>query len=218
MVLHLVGHVTHYGASRVIYTKRKEEIIKKIFQIWISIFGSAKKFLIDNGGELDNYEFRSLSENVNIRICTTAAESPWRNGIVERHNATLGFSVQKIMDDLKCDLSLAVAWAVSAKNALHNVHGFSPNQLVFGKNPNFPAVESNKPLEGKTASEIVACNLNTVHAACQAFIKSESAEKLRKALRHQTCKYSDVKYFTGDIVYFKRNNGNEWKGPGTVIS
>ena len=28
------------------------------------------------------------------------------------------------MDDLKCDLSLAVAWAVSAKNALHNVHGF----------------------------------------------------------------------------------------------
>ena len=54
-------------------------------------------------------------------------------------------------------------------------------------------------------------------AARQAFIKSESAEKLRRALRHQTRTYSDVKYFTGDIVYYKRNNSNEWKGPGTVI-
>ena len=95
--------------------QKKRRNYQKIFQIWISIFGSAKTFLVDNGGEFDNDEFRSSCENVYIRICTTAAESPWSNGIVERHNATLGFSVQKIMDDLKCDLSLAVAWAVSAK-------------------------------------------------------------------------------------------------------
>ena len=42
------------------------------------------------------------------------------------------------------------------------------------KNPNFPAVVRNKlpALEGKTTSEIVACNLNAMHAARQAFIKS----------------------------------------------
>ena len=74
----------------------------------ISIFGSAKKFLVDNGGEFDNYESRPLCETVKIRICNTAAESPRSNGIVERHNATPGFSAQKITDDLKCDLSLAV--------------------------------------------------------------------------------------------------------------
>ena len=217
--LHLVDHATCYSASCVIYTKRKQEIIKKIFQIWIAIFGSAKKFLVDNVGEFVNDEFRSLCENVNIGICTTAAESPWSNGIVERQNATLGFSVQKIMDDLKCDLSLAVAWAVSAKNALHNVHGFNPNQLVFEKDPNFPAVVRNKPsaLVGKTTSEIVACNLNAMYAARQAFIKSESAEKLRRALHYQTRICNDMKYFTGDIVYYKRNNSYEWRGPGTVI-
>ena len=182
MVFHLVDPATHYRTSCVIYTQKKEEIIKRIFQIWITIFGSAKKYLVENGGEFDNDEFRSLCENVNRRICTTAVESPWSDGIVERHNATLGFSVQKIIDDLKCDLSLAVAWAISAKNTLHNVHGFSPNQPVFGKNQNFPAVESSKPpaLEGKMANEIVACNLKAMHAAHQAFIKSESAEKLRR--------------------------------------
>ena len=66
-------------------------------------------------------------------------------------------------------------------------------------------------------SEIVVCNLNAMHAARQAFIKSESAEKLRRALCDQTRAHSDVKYFTGDIVCYKRNNSNEWRGPGTVI-
>ena len=56
-----------------------------------------------------------------------------------------------------------------------------------------------------------------MHAARQAFIKSESAEKLRRALCYHTRTSSDVKYFTGDNVYYKRNNSNEWKGPGTVI-
>ena len=68
--MHLVDYASRYSTSCVIYTKRKEEIIKKIFQIWISIFGSAKKFLVNNGGEFDNDEFRPLCENVNIRIYT----------------------------------------------------------------------------------------------------------------------------------------------------
>ena len=67
--------------------------------------------------------------------------------------------------------------------------------LYLEKTPNVPTVESNKPpaLEGKTTNEIVACNLNAMHAARQAFIKSVSAEQLRRALRHQTRTYSDVK-------------------------
>ena len=56
-----------------------------------------------------------------------------------------------------------------------------------------------------------------MHAARQPFLKSESAEKLRRALSHKTRTYSNVKFFTGDIVYYKRNNSNEWKGPGTMI-
>ena len=49
--MHHVSYTVH---------QKKEEIIKKIFQIWVSIFGSAKKFLIDNGGELNDDEFSLL--------------------------------------------------------------------------------------------------------------------------------------------------------------
>ena len=83
---------------------------------------------------------------------------------MERHNAVLGLTVSKTMEDIKCDLNLAVAWAISAKNSLKNVHGYSPNQLVFGKNPNYPNACDNKipALEGKTSSKIVAENLNAM--------------------------------------------------------
>ena len=72
----MIDHLTRFSASCVIKSKHKEVIVKKIFQIWISIFGSAKKCLVDNAGEFNNHEFISLCENVNIHICTTAAEAP----------------------------------------------------------------------------------------------------------------------------------------------
>ena len=76
------------------------------------------------------------------------------------------------MNDTNCDLDVAVAWAISAENSQKNVHGFSPNQLAFGRNPNFPNVCDNAlpALEGKTTSEIVkrqfkcyASGLSTVY-------------------------------------------------------
>ena len=217
--LHLIDHATRYSVSCVIHSKKKEVIVRKLFEHWITTFGCAEKFLVDNGGEFCNDEFITFCENMNIRICTTAAESPWSNGLVERHNAVLGLTVSKTMEDIKCDLNLAVAWAISAKNSLKNVHGYSPNQLVFGKNPNYPSVCDNKipALEGKTSSKVVAENLNAMHAARQGFIKSESSDKIRRALKHQTRTHSDVHYSNGDLVYYKRNDCETWKGRGSVI-
>ena len=156
---------------------------------------------------IHNTEFQTLCENFNIRICTTAAESPWSNSLIEKHNVVLGLAVAKTLEDINCDLQLAVSWAVSAKNSLKNVHGFSPNQLVFGKNPNFPNVCDDllPALENKTTSEIVAKNLNALHQARQNYIKSESSSKIRQALKHQFQTYSDIIYNTDNLVYYKMN-------------
>ena len=47
--------------------------------------------------------------------------------------------------------------AISAKNSLKNVHGFSPNQLVFGSNPSFPNVMNKAPpaLGGKLPTKLL---------------------------------------------------------------
>ena len=219
-LIHIVDHLARYSTSCVIQSKRKEVIVESIFKIRIAIFGSPKNFQVDNEGEFNNSEFISSCRNININIKTTAAESPWSNVLVERHNGVLGNTVRKMMSDKpNYSLETGVAWAIAAKNSLKNMYGFSPNQLVFGKNPNFPNVESNKlpALEGVTCSKIVAENHSTMHDARQVFIKSESDEKLRRALRHQVRTSSEVKYVTGGKVDYKRGTDDYWKGPATVI-
>ena len=72
-------------------------------------------------------------------------------------------------------------------------------------------------LENKTTSEIVAKNLNALHQARQNYIKSESSSKIKQALKHQVQTYSDVIYNTGDLVYYKRKDNLNWKGPASVI-
>ena len=80
----------------------------------------------------------------------------------------------KSIDNVKCDLELALAWATAARNSLKYINGFSPNQMVFGKNPNFPVtLDSNlSALEGVTSSQVAADNLNAMHAARQAFMQN----------------------------------------------
>ena len=218
-ILHLIDNATKFSSAAVLKSKRKEEIVEKLFQHWIQIFGSPDNFLSDNGGEFNNDLMRELGELLNTRILTTAAESPWSNGVTERHNALLAGMVEKVMEDTNCSLEIAVAWSVSAKNALKNVHGFSPNQLVFGRNPNIPTVLNSKPpaLEGTTSSELIAEHLNAMHVARKSYIQAEASEKLRRALQKKTRTATVHTYKTGEEVYYKRNNSKRWHGPGIVI-
>ena len=158
-------------------------------------------------------------KNVNICILTTAAELPWSNGLIERHNAIVGYTVTKTMEDAGCDLKLTLSWAVTAKNSLKNVNGFSTNQIVFGGSPNYPtALNSKLPaLQGKSSSEVVASNIDAMHAARPTCIQSETSDEIKRALQYQTRTSGDVCYFTGDIVYYKRENNSQWHGPGTAI-
>ena len=79
--------------------------------------------------------------------------------------------IDRIIADRRCSLQVAVASAVSSKNALANVYGFSPNQLVFGKNPNFPSNLINKlpALETPCQSEVVCQKLSAIHSARKAY-------------------------------------------------
>ena len=215
----MIDNATRFCTATVINNKLPSTIISGIFSHWIVLFGAPKRILTDNGGEFNNEELRALGESYNIRVMATAAESPWSNGVCERLNAVIGDSVRKIIADSKCSVEIALAWAVSARNSLSNNSGFSPNQLVFGRNPCYPNVFSDMPpaLNPSPSSDLVRQNLNAMHTAREAFVKYESSEKLRRALRHNIRSNESSEIEIGDHVYYKRNNSHEWHGPGTVI-
>ena len=219
-VLHLIDCLTRFSASTIVPNKKAETIISSIFRIWISIFGPPATFLSDNGGEFANEKFLSMGEAYNIKVKTTAAESPWSNGLCERYNGILGEMTEKIIEDTGCSLTVALAWANSAKNTLQTVHGFSPSQLVFGYNPMLPSVLSDKPpaLSSESAyATIVEENLKAQRIARIAHVQAESSERIRRALNKNIRSSGDIKYINGDSVYFRRNQDNKWKGPATVI-
>ena len=97
----------------------------------------------------------------------------------------------KVKKDCQCDRETALAWAFSAKNCLINVNGFSPHQIVFGKNITLPSIFTDQPSADLPENEIVIKHLNTLHATRQAFINAGSSRKLKLALRKQTCNKRD---------------------------
>ena len=127
-----------------------------------------------------------MCEALGITVKTTAAESPWSNGLVERRNLVLSEMLDKIIDETDCGVSLAVSWRVNAKNSLHNVHGFSLYQLTLGKNPKLPSTLSDKvlALTNKPVSKVISQNLEALHKAREAFTAAENSERIRGALSH----------------------------------
>ena len=215
----IIDLATRFCAATVINNKQPATVIDGIFLCWISVFGAPSKVLTDNGREYNCEEFRQMGEAFNIKLLTTAAEAPWSNGSCERLNQVLGNHVTKILDASQCSLKTALAWAVAARNALVNNFGFSPNQLVFGHNPALPNLFQDKPpaLGPVSSSEVVRKNLNALHSARQEFIRLESDERIRRALRHNIRETNLELIENGREVYYKRNNDKEWHGPGVVI-
>ena len=215
--LHIIDLFSRLSAAAIIRKKDPQVIVDKFMQIWVGMYDAPEVGVYtDNGGEFNSQIFRDMAENLNMSVKTTAGYSPWSNGVVERHNATLTDTLIKMRENSDLSWETAICWAVNAKNSLLSVHGFSPYQIVYGRNPNLPSNIVNKApaLEGETISKIMGKHLTGLHEARKQFISSESREKVRRALR-KNIRPSGENFKNGDKVYFLREN--KWKGPGWVI-
>ena len=219
ILLHIVDLATRFSASSIIPSKLPDVIIKNIMSNWIAVFGSPKIIFTDNGGEFANQHFLDMCETFNINVRVTAAQSPFSNGIVERHNATLAHILDKILEENDCDIKTALSWAVNAKNSLNNIHGFSSYQLAIGYNPNLPN-NFNNLLPAATmefSNKNILENIQNMHKARKAYIEAESNERIRRALRKQTRTSSEQELSIGDLVYFKYAKEKRLRGPGYIL-
>ena len=221
-MIHFIDHFTKFSVCVIINDKKKETILRAFLECWIAIFGGPEALLSDNGGEFNNDDFKQLCEKFNVEVTATAAESPWSNGVVERHNSTVGAMVSKLVADGH-SLDDAARWACSAKNSLSNVEGFSPCQLVFGVNPNLPSVLTSKlpALDDCYGSygERLRMSLDVMEDARKAYIQAESSVKLKKAVMKQTRTHLPAGiYQLGDKVFFRRDRENVWRGPAKITS
>ena len=219
IILYMIDAFTRYTMAVVVQRKEPEMIVDAMMKSWIKYFGIMGGILTDNGGEFSSALTREVVSILDVMDHTTGAEAPWSNGLCEKNHALADNILQSVMrdyPDMKIDAALA--WACVAKNSLTNHFGFSPYQLVFGRNPRLPNVINDPPpsWEIKTKSQSLMENLKAMHATRQAFIKAESCERLKTALRSKI-RTSTAIYQNGEIVYYKRDNEEEWRGPAKVV-
>ena len=218
-ILHMIDMHTRYTQSVFINRKLSTTIIDNVMVHWTGIFGIMKGILTDNGGEFTSDEMREVASILDVDLKTTAAESPWQNGLCERVHQVTDMILLKLQAQYpRIRLTVLLKWANLARNSLQMWNGFSSHQLVFGKNPNLPDIMTAKvpALEEFTSSEVFAKHLNALHAAREAYIQSEASERIRRALRHRI-RASQQVFHTGERVYYKRDESERWLGPGKVL-
>ena len=64
------------------------------------------------------------------------------------------------------------------------------------------------PLENITTCELVANNLNAIHAARKAFIETEDSEKSRRAILRKARPSKNLNFQLGNKAYFKKRDSN----------
>ena len=87
-------------------------------------------------------------------------------------------------------------------------------------NPVLPSTLNDKLpalCDGVDTQQYLLKHLNALHVARQAFIQAESSSKIRQALNNNVRSYSDAVYSQGDLVYYKRVDSSQWKGPASVL-
>ena len=99
--------------------------------------------MVDNGGEFVNAKMMAICETFSIKFLTTGAYSPNQNGLCEKNHQLVDKMIAKMMnDDKNLKFPEALSSVVLAKNTLINVYGFSPLQLVTGRQPRLPGASS----------------------------------------------------------------------------
>ena len=211
-VLWLVDDATRLIAGQAISNKQPETIMTAIYTAWIMGHGKGpglpeKYFLADNGREFVNEKLLDLLQAAGISLKTTASYSPTMNGMNERNHAIADKIVEKLRhEDPNMTMQQAVDKAAWAKNTLINTQrGFSPFQMIYGRNPSIPGISecTTGSLENLSHNEIARKIIESMQSVRLQMLASEYDHRIKVAFKDNLPKSTNFKYDVGDQVVFK---------------
>ena len=87
--LHFIDELPNLVTALLSKVNNKILLYKNLWDTGQVYLGLQSQCLSNNGGEFAPKDFIDFCENLNIKTKTTAAESPWSNGICECHDAII---------------------------------------------------------------------------------------------------------------------------------
>jgi hypothetical protein len=204
-----------------------EEFRVRFLKDWLKCLPKPKVLRVDTEGCFRSQELIKWCEERMIQVVPIAGEAYWQVGKHSRHLHTLKQTMTKLAQDLGNNVSSPeiLALSVSAKNEMHQIRGYSPNQWAFGQNSDrvFSTLNCYEHLpnicsEDPTFHE----NIQRMSKAREMFLQADSHRKLARAALLKTRKTQTFE--VGDLVYYYRKGRGkaakqrgQWHGPARVL-
>lgn len=229
----MLDRATMYHQVSYIDDHSPETFVDVFMNRWIRWAGTPEEVSIDLERGFGSQEFASALGEAGVTVVPVAGQAHWQHGKIERHGGILKTMIQKVLHEIDGKKPLEVDWAAQevtqAKNMLAREHGFSPSQLVFGKEPRaFGEIEANGDIctvhfnAGERHTQL-AKRMKYRCAARQAYINAQAQELLSQSARNRTRTWKEPQI--GDRCFFYREVRRKgvsglvkaWHGPATVV-
>eukprot|EP00435_Cladocopium_sp_Y103_P063185 s737_g24.t1 len=229
-ILNIIDLATHFQVCVPLWHGIEIRKTRKAYRrFWKRWAGPPRKLISDGGGEFGEEWTDALTRDGTIHD-TTAAYSPWQNGVCERAGSTWKAAFQKAILELdpkgKHEVEEVCDHVTCARNALTRKEGYSPCQHVLGQDVRIPGtiLEVERQEQFESALEQGEHQYERAHrmrlAARRAFLEADSDMRIRRAIGHRT-RPQRGPFHPGNEVYIWRKsrgeNRHHWHGPGRVI-
>ena len=209
---------------------------------WLRYFGSPQMVVCDAGNEFRGSFERGL-ENSGILQHVIHPESPWENGLAERHGGWLKDRIDREIQSGRTlihnfnDLDEMLSSLTSSKNNWLNRGGFTPSQLVFGQMVRLPGelladdelalqgcLDAHEdPLQVDEAAGEFRRRFQIRERARQLALQQDAKEAIKQSSRAAV--HQDRHWAPGQWVYvYRRARANQelhlrdrWVGPGVIV-
>lgn len=231
--LSVLDRATMYHTACLVENHSPGCLLQALKNCWQNAFGAPRELVIDQERGFIGPEFVDDLQMSCAIVTSIAGQAHWQHGKIERHNGVLKDMLKRTVTGAQVsgpeDMNMMVKECVSAKNSLVREHGFSPQQLVFGRDvqregeiyANGEAVSYHFQV-GERGSRIAQL-MKFRYESQKAFVEAQSKSILERTVENRTRPWKEPKI--GDLCFFYRENrktkqqglSSGWVGPAYVV-
>ena len=231
--LNIVDHASSFQLVLPFFETETSSVIRSLYSSrWVTWAGPPRELVMDPARTNVGREMVEPTELEGTQILMTAAGAHWQLGKTEVHGGWFSRVLERILDEVhptSKEQWLECVQHAHVKNQMIQVYGYTPSQMIFGKNPNLPGDLMSEPLSivagtASDAEEAIARAYAVRTAARKAVLELQDSAALRRALLARS--RVDRDFRAGDVVAYwrdqkwnqgKLSKGGRWYGSGVVL-
>jgi hypothetical protein len=231
--LNVVDQASGFQRMIPFFENETSKLLRRLLdEHWISWAGIPAEIILDPAQTNLADPMTGTAEEQGCVVRQIAADAHWQLGKTENHGGWFNRILQKIIDQHSPSSQLEWLECVTAahvKNSMIHVHGHTPHQFVFGRNPNVPSNLLDEPqqvIPGTVSltDEAIARAQRIRATARHAVLDLQDDRSLRRALSARPRTSRDFR--PGDLVAYWRSqkwikgelqNEGRWYGTAIVL-